>query len=180
MLFAALRFYKDGNIADRLYWYRSDFPVKEGETVFAPVGTRNRLQKAVAERVTETDAAHAPYDVSIIKSTEARCETQTLCIAGRICKDLGGIRYDDRHYTRFHRVFVCDGELTPAETIAASASGFDDILRPDDAAADLTGKRCVLVAGQGAEEFARRVIASARGRENGIVYSALARLLTEA
>lgn len=179
MLFAALRFYKDGNIADRLYWYRSDFPVKEGETVFAPVGTRNRLQKAVVERVTEADAAHAPYDVSIIKSTEARCETQTLCIAGRVCKDLGGIRYDDRHYTRFHRVFVCDGEFTPEQSTEALAAGFEVVLRPDAAPSVVTGRR-VLIAGQGAEEFARRVIASARGRENGIVYSALARLLTEA
>ena len=77
MLFAALRFYKDLNIGDRLYWYLSEFPVCAGEKVFAPVGTRNRLQKAIVERTAKADKENAPYDISLIKKIEARCEMQS-------------------------------------------------------------------------------------------------------
>ena len=73
MIFAALRFAEDENLADRTYWYRCPFAVAEGEKVFAPVGPHDRIQRASVERVLEGDAAHAPYDVRFLKSVAAQC-----------------------------------------------------------------------------------------------------------
>ena len=176
MLFAALRFYKDENICDKLYWYRAPFCVKAGEKVFAPVGMRNRLQKAIVERIMETDGEHAPYDIRFIKDIESLCETKSFSLGGSICTDLGGVRYDDRHYTSFNRIAVCPKEELSAEDLcAAHASGFDEIVFIGDCA-PLNGKRILLV-GNNALEFARKIIWAARGREQGVPFETLAALL---
>ena len=104
--FAALRFAEDGNLSDRTYWYRCDFALSPGERVLAPVGMHDRLQRAVVERVLEAGAENAPYDLRLIKSVAARDGARLLRAGGAVFRELGGIRYDRKHYTRFGRVLV--------------------------------------------------------------------------
>lgn len=104
--FAALRFAEDGNLFDRTYWYRCDFALSPGERVLAPVGMHDRLQRAVVERVLEAGAENAPYDLRLIKSVAARDGARLLRAGGAVFRELGGIRYDRKHYTRFGRVLV--------------------------------------------------------------------------
>lgn len=105
-LYAALRFAEDKNIADRTYWYISGFPVRVGEQVLAPVGMHDRLQRAVVERVVVADEKNAPYDLRLIKSVAARDGARLLRAGGAVFRELGGIRYDRKHYTRYGRVLV--------------------------------------------------------------------------
>lgn len=176
MFFAALRFYRDINIHEKLYWYRSPFAVTDGERVFAPVGTHNRLQKAVVERALEADEAHAPYDIALIKDIVGRCETRSFPLGGGVCTDLGGIRYDDRHYTRYDRIFVLSGRAGKKETEKARALGFDEILNTDakcDGGAVADGKK-ILLAGDRAERFARNILIAARGGKTEDIFIKLA------
>lgn len=104
MIFAALRFAEDENLADRTYWYRCPFAVAEGEKVFAPVGSHDRIQRARVERVLEGDAAHAPYDVRFLKSVAAKCGAYRRRSGGVLAYETGGVPYDGKHFTRFGRV----------------------------------------------------------------------------
>lgn len=111
--FAALRFAEDGNLADRTYWYRSDLPLSVGERVLAPVGVHDRLQRAVVEHVLDAEEGNAPYDMRFIKRVAAKYGARRLTAGGAVFRELGGIRYDEKHYTRFGRVLV-GAQLPPA------------------------------------------------------------------
>ena len=104
--FAALRFAEDANLSDRAYWYRCPFPVRVGERVLAPVGVHNRLQRAEVGRVLEGAEEDAPYDARLIKCVAARAGARKLSAGGQAFYELGGVRYDEKHYTRFGRVLV--------------------------------------------------------------------------
>lgn len=122
--YAALRFAEDANIADRAYWYRCPFPVKEGDRVFAPVGSHDRLQRAVVERVTAGDEAHAPYDVRFLKTVAAKCGAYRRLADGVVLYETGGIPYDGKHFTRFGRVLFggCDGTVRGMTPVRADST----------------------------------------------------------
>lgn len=176
MIFAALRFTGDKNISDRLYWYLSRIGLEAGESVFAPVGTRNRLQLARVERVVQAEKENAPYDTALIKCVEARAEEKMIFCGEIVCRDLGGILYDDRHYTRFSRVAFCERErLLKEEEKALRKAGFRHIMYAGQPLEPVHG--AVLIAGNGAKEYARKIILAARGKEHELQYVTLARLL---
>ncbi len=180
MLFAALRFYKDQNLADRLYWYVSDFPVKEGDKVFAPVGARDRVQKAIVERVVHADESNAPYDVALVKRLCALCGAESFEIGSLRVRDLGGIAYDERHYTRFSRLAFCERaeRLTAQELDLVQHAGYDGVLYPDDGPENIVSCERVLLVGRNAAEAARKIIFAARGESEEERFVALARRLT--
>lgn len=101
-LFAALRFTEDPNLADNVYWYLCDFPVKEGDRVLAPVGAHNGLQFARVERVTAGTEQSAPYDMRLIKRIAAKFGARRFPLdCARNCRELGGVRTDGKRFTRF-------------------------------------------------------------------------------
>lgn len=168
-LFAALRFFEDGNISDRAYWYLCDFPVKAGDEVFAPVGMRNRLQKARVERILSAPSEGAPYDVALCKHVAAKCGDRTRTAGEFVCYEMGGVKYDEKRYTAFHRVLV-SGE-TPQTLSVLAELGVDEAVRADDvgdtlrALAETRGR--VLLYGKEARETARVLLRLARGEETG-------------
>ena len=177
MLFAALRFYKDSNISDRLYWYLAEFPVCAGEKVFAPVGTRNRLQKAIVERTVEAEKENAPYDIALVKKIEARCEVQRFELANAECIDLGGIRYDDRHYTHFYRVSFCAREeLSFEEKAYLKERGLGAFIHTGEVC-DVENGEHVLIFGADARDIAHKIIGAARGEEEELFCRIMARRL---
>ncbi len=113
--FAALRFCEDENIKDRVYWYLSDLPLKENEEALAPVGVHDRLQKARVERLTSAEEEDAPYDVRLIKRVAAKMGARKLSVGGASFVEFGGVRYDDRHYTRFSRVIYSEEKADKGE-----------------------------------------------------------------
>ena len=117
--FAALRFAEDANICDRMYWYESGFPLRAGERVLAPVGVHDRLQRAVVERVFEAEAKDAPYDLRFLKRIAAKDGARLLRTGGEAFLELGGVRYDEKHYTRFGRVLI--GKTASAQARGALA-----------------------------------------------------------
>lgn len=164
--FAALRFFEDGRISDKLYWYVSDFRLREGEEVLAPVGTHNRLQRAVAERV--LDADRAPYDLRFIKKVEARYGERRLAAGACICFELGGLRYDEKRYTRFRRILFSPQIPSEEELKELRAYGVCDVLT--GSAEELIeggalAERCVLLAGEHAREAASAILSCVRGQE---------------
>ena len=73
--FVALDFIDDYNVSGRLYWYLCEIEgVELGTFVLAPLGSHNRLQRAVVRRVMFADEYYAPYPVSTIKKIEAVVE----------------------------------------------------------------------------------------------------------
>ena len=110
MQFAALRFERDENLADRTYWYVCPFPVKAGARVLAPVGARDKLQCAVVERAVEADANCAPYDVRLIKQIASPLGARKVVLGSAVCRELGGVLYDEKHYTRLGRAIVGNAE----------------------------------------------------------------------
>lgn len=171
--FAALRFTEDENLADRTYWYACPSECREGDCVLAPVGAHNRLQAARIERILTVDEAHAPYDVRLIKRVEAKCGARKLT-AGRLsCYELGGVKYDGKRYTFFHRV-VCspfEGELSEEERAILIGYGVRRFLpvRAGEEEGVLSRivemQVCTLVYGGGAENVARRLLKGARERD---------------
>ena len=133
--FAALRFTEDDNIRDRVYWYRLDFPARTGGRVLAPVGSHDRLQCARVERILEADERDAPYDVSLIKRVAAPYGARSFLWEGRTCYELGGVRYDQKRFTRFH-VFAClFGEppaSAPAGYTIVPVSGGEDFFEREE------------------------------------------------
>lgn len=100
--FCALRFCADENLSDRIYWYRTDFPVQVGEWVLAPVGPNDRLQLARVERSLRAREEAAPYPLALIKQTAAKRDARRLLLpSGLSCRELGGVPYDRKHYTRY-------------------------------------------------------------------------------
>lgn len=100
--FAALRFTEDENIADRVYWYLCDFPVKEGEGVLAPVGAHNRLQFARVECTLSCAEEDAPYDLRLIKRVAAKYGARRISLSSvKNCRDLGGLRCGGKRFTGY-------------------------------------------------------------------------------
>lgn len=161
--FAALRFTEDENISDRVYWYSCAFPVKEGEGVLAPVGARNRLQFARVERTLTADEAHAPYDVRLIKSVEAKFGARKLTIGRFVCFELGGVRYDEKHYTRFRRILFSEfaGEANDCERRRLKEYGVDNIVSAQSLA-EIPSEGCVLLTGEWAKRLAEEIICVVR------------------
>ncbi len=132
--FAALRFCEDENIRDRVYWYLSDLPLKENEEVLAPVGVHDRLQKARVERFTSAEEEDAPYDVRLIKRVAAKMGERKLSIGGAEFAEFGGVRFDDRHYTRFSRVIYSEEKADVGElALHGFRAVFDAPMSEDDA-----------------------------------------------
>lgn len=165
--FAALRFFEDGRISDKLYWYVSDFRLREGEEVLAPVGTHNRLQRAVAERVLDADRDHAPYDLRFIKKVEARYGERRLAAGACICFELGGLRYDEKRYTRYRRILFSPQIPSEEELKELRAYGVCDVLTgsvEELIEGGALAERCVLLAGEHAREAASAILSCVRGQ----------------
>ena len=166
-LFAALRFFEDGNISDRAYWYLCDFMVRAGDEVFAPVGMRNRLQKACVERVLSAEEEDAPYDVALCKHVAAKCGDRTRAAGDFICHEMGGVKYDEKRYTAFGRVLVSDE--TPQTLSVLAELGVDEAVCADDVGdalrALLKTRGRALLYGKEARETARVLLYLARGQE---------------
>lgn len=162
-VFAALRFTEDENIADRVYWYLCDFPVEEGEGVLAPVGAHNRLQFARAERVLAAKKEDAPYDLRLIKSVEAKFGARRLEAGRIVCFELGGIRYDSKHYTRFRRILFSAFSGTPNEEERAILGGYGvaHIVQAEKIA-EIPQDGCVLLTGKCAKSLAEEILGEVR------------------
>lgn len=132
-LFAAVNFIADENVRNRLYWYRSDFPVREGDAVLAPIGPNDRLQAGIVEKTLVADAAGAPYDVRLVKSLAAKKGESYLKLSSAVCKELGGMRYDHKHYTRMRQILCA--RMTGGGTASAKANAEGEEVFPQ---ADLT------------------------------------------
>lgn len=161
--FCAVRFTEDENLLGRTYWYISDFPVKEGESVLAPVGSHDGLQRAVVERVVRASPENAPYDVRLLKKLAAKVGARKLTADGITCYELGGVKYDDKRYTRFRRVLVALER--PEALVELKEYGVTALISAEgDVYADiLCEKGCVLVYGQGAYQVAEKLLQTARG-----------------
>lgn len=115
--FAALSFPADVNLAGRIYWYRLDFVAAEGEKVLAPIGPHDRLQCATVEKILLADEEDAPYDLRLIKRVAARYGDRRAGHEGKIL-EFGGVRYDEKHYTPFRRLFLAREEPAEEDTEA--------------------------------------------------------------
>lgn len=164
-LYCALRFFRDDNLSDRLYWYLCDDPLKEGDKVLAPVGIHDRLQEGIVERLSEAEDERAPYDLKLIKRVEAVSGARILRAGETKCYELGGIRYDNRHFTRFSIVLFA--KERPKDSAVLRAYGVEKII--DDAEPQETCRlllhetSCVLLTGEKGEKLFEGFKALARG-----------------
>ncbi len=157
-LFAALRFTEDENLSGRIYWYIAPFPVKDGERVLAPVGPHDKLQCARVERTDHFREEEAPYPPILCKHILARLGEREVK-AGVF--DLGGVRYDDRHFTRFRRILIAeDGSLGAGLPVKAVDAGKEGWL-----AAAAEEKACVLLFGETVREAAELILRIVRGED---------------
>lgn len=168
--FAALRFIEDGNIAGNVYWYLCAIPVKAGEQVLAPVGAHNRLQCARVERVLVTEEKDAPYDLRLVKSVEAKLGARRLTAGRVVCFELGGVRYDEKRYTRFRRVLYTEASKAAADEARELLGeyGVTRILPAEkgceaEILGELRGGGCVLLTGADARTSAEAILAAVRG-----------------
>lgn len=165
--FAALRFTEDGNLADRTYWYLCEFPVKAGEGVLAPVGAHNRLQFARVERTVSAPASEAPYDLRYIKRIAAPAEKEPFAAGRVVCFELGGNRYDPKHYTQFHRILYSDfaGEIDAEERELLRARGITQIVAAVSRE-EIPSVGCVLLVGADARRLAAEILFRLRAGES--------------
>lgn len=161
-MYCALRFLADKNLSERTYWYGSEFNLREGEGVLAPVGAHDKLQLGRVERVLETDPCGFP-----LKQVEARVGERVLIADGVRCVEAGGVLYDDRHYTRFRRALFTEG--TPKSDVELSAYGVKKFLSAEGDVLDAIAraKGCVLVYGEGAERVGADLLALLKGEKKG-------------
>lgn len=182
--FAALRFSEDINISERIYWYLCEFPVQTGDRVIAPVGFHDRLQAAIVERTLVTDKENAPYDIRLIKSVAAVCGARKLIADGVECLELGGVRYDEKHFTPFGRVLLA--KRTPERLDDLKAYGVTEFLECGAANQEIYEKiaqarGAVLIVGDDGESVFQSLLGLARGvnqplYELGIKTDTVARL----
>lgn len=160
-LFVALRFTEDANLRERVYWYLADREYREGERVLAPVGIHDRLQCGRVVRFLSADEAGAPYDVSFCKRAIAPLGARKIVLDGVVCREMGGVRYDDRHYTQFKRVLTAE---VPCEGEESAAYGVVRCVRAEEAAEELAKRRvCTLVYGENAARFGEELFRAVRG-----------------
>lgn len=165
--FAALRFCDDENLSNRLYWYLCDLPVKENDRVLAPVGIHDRLQAGTVERLLEAEAGAAPYDMRLIKSAAALLGARKLKAGETDCLELGGFRYDQKHYTRFFVALYA--KSVPENVEALKDYGVTRTL--EGSAKEILfslakEKGCALLTDKAGEEVFRGLLALARGDQS--------------
>lgn len=170
--FVLLRFSEDKNIADRGYWYLCDFPASAGERVLAPVGMHDRLQCAEVVRELIAEERDAPYDVRLIKRVAAKYGARKLTVNGARFLEFGGLRYDEKHYTRFCRILLA--EETPILTEELRAYGAETILtlRADDPSLYeriAAAKGCAVLAGEEGKAAFSRLISMMRGEGEDLI-----------
>ena len=162
--FAALRFYNDPNISDRLYWYLSDGPLAVGEKVLAPLGMRGRLQAAVVEKAVSADREHAPYDVDCIKHVVCRLGERRILMDGVDCLEFGGVRYDEKHYTPFGRVMLAKEKPERTEELKRYGVRLLFCERNDDLYEEIACENgCVLLYGAKGRAVFEALLALVRG-----------------
>lgn len=157
-LFAALRFTEDENLRDRIYWYLAPFPVKAGERVLAPVGPHDRLQCARVERIDSFTEEDAPYPPVLCKSILAMYGEREVR-AGVF--DLGGVRYDDRHFTRLGRILIAR-DASDSDGLAVKKCSICDDNWLKTAAEE---RECVLLFGEDIREAAALILRIVRGED---------------
>lgn len=157
-LFAALRFTEDENLLERVYWYIAPFPVREGERVLAPVGPHDRLQCARVERTDSFTDADAPYPPVLCKHILAKAGERKVKEG---VFDLGGVRYDDRHYTRLRRILIAKDEESADGLFVKKCNICDENWL--SAAAEATD--CVLLFGDGVKEAGELILRIVRGED---------------
>ncbi len=155
-LFAALRFTEDENLTGRVYWYITPFPLKEGERVLAPVGPHDKLQCARVERTDSFSEAEAPYPPVLCKHVLAKLGDREI---KKGVFDLGGVRYDDRHFTRLRRILIAREEGDGVGlSVKKIDTGSENWLQ--DAA---QARECVLLFGKEIKEAAALILEIVRG-----------------
>ncbi len=132
--FAALRFTEDPNLADRVYWYLTEIPLAVGERVLAPVGAHDRLQAARVEKTLSAEEKEAPYDLRLIKKVAAKYGARKLVLDGAELLEFGGVRYDEKRYTPFGKLFLAKEPLSETETLSAYGIEKTLLLPADDPA----------------------------------------------
>lgn len=139
--FAALRFFEDENISDRIYWYLCPFLLREGERVLAPVGYRDGLQLACVERIYSASAEQAPYDMRFIKRVAAKYGARKLPLGGGFCTEFGGVRYDSKRYTRFGAFLYSDNlrELSRSDARILKEYGVTAVVDMRDSGGEIAG-----------------------------------------
>lgn len=170
-LFAALRFVNDENLSDKVYWYLCDLSVKEGDRVLAPVGIHDRLQEGIVEKLLNVGRENAPYDLRLIKRVTARLGERKLFADGILCAELGGVKYDRKHYTRFFVALYA--ESAPGTDGQLRAYGVTKIFPDTGSAAEIyeelvKTRGCVLLTGKCGAEVFRGLLALAHGDENAV------------
>lgn len=164
--FAALRFAEDKNISERVYWYLNEFPLKTGDRVLAPVGTHDRLQAAVVEKTLSVEQENAPYDLRLIKSVAAPCGARKLIAGGKEYLEFGGVRYDEKHYTRFGKILLAKDEtMQSGELTAYGVTDFIDCTAENGELYDKIARArgCAVLAGKAGESAFRNLLHLTRG-----------------
>ncbi len=162
--FAALRFTEDGNLRSRVYWYLAPFPVSVWEEVLAPVGPHDRLQKARVERTLSCAEEEAPYDMRLIKRAAAKYGEREVHIGELGCLEFGGIRYDDRHFTRFGAVLLAGSAPAPADLAGEKRTVFVSPQKGDETVyRTLSLGHGILLAGGEGREICRLLLSFVRG-----------------
>lgn len=131
-----VEFVRDKNLINRVYWYRSDFPIEVGDEIVAPIGVHNKLQSGVVRSVyieekngelVRVKPSHslfsvgsggrvrAPYPIDKLKTVVCKYGYRRVKIPScrNVC-DLGGLFYDERHltaYGNFLRGDIPSGDL---------------------------------------------------------------------
>ena len=164
--FAALRFTAAANLSDRTYWYLSPFPLREGMRVLAPVGAHDRLQCAAVERVLAAEERDAPYDMRCIKQTAAPLGARRIALPQGFLLELGGLAYDQKHYTRLGRIVVGEGDGGDYGVTTVCFCGRDDL---KDVLVDLLRARgCAQLCGPCSRVLAAALLLAAGVRESDV------------
>lgn len=131
-----VEFVRDKNLINRVYWYRSDFPIEVGDEIVAPIGVHNKLQSGVVRSVyieeengelVRVKPSHtlfsvgsggrvcAPYPIDKLKTVVCKYGYRRVKLPScRNARDLGGLFYDERHltaYGNFLRGDIPSGDL---------------------------------------------------------------------
>lgn len=164
--FAALRFTEDKNLAERVYWYLSELPLALGERVLAPVGPHDRLQAARVEKLLSAEEKDAPYDMRLIKRVEAKLGFRKLTLGGESFLELGGVRYDDRHYTAFGKVVLAKAAPSAREQlrgygVTKTLEGMEEGPALYEEIAHASG--CVLLAGEAGKRVFSALLSLMKG-----------------